>query len=696
MVRGTNRIIRLVLSAALLLPGCAMRHAPDDLTFDPALAHFQHLSAEIEYPDVESCSYAEHVTTPPPITIDTTAPPEYWDLSLHEAIQIALAHSAVLKDLGSLLHDTRNVQIIRTAYGPAITETDPQLGIEAALSAFDASFEASAFFEKNDRALNNVFFGGGTRILQQDLHRYQSQISKRSATGGEFTARKIFDYDANNSPGNNDPALPWGVQLEGEFRQPLFQGAGVDFNRIAGPGATPGNYNGVVIARVRADVSQSEFEIGVRSLVNAVENLYWELYFAYRDLDAKIAARNRALQIWRSIENLRVTGRRGGDVEQEALAREQYFRLEEEVQNALTGRPADRVRSNTFRGAGGVHSAERRLRLLMGIPVTDGRLIRPSQEPLTARIVFAWEELVAESLTRRPELRLQKWLIKESELELAASKNFLLPRVDAVGRYRFRGLGHDLTNAERQTMRFDNAVQDLTTGDFQEWQLGVEVELPFGFRRAHAAVRHAELQLTRRQAILDAQEQEVVHDLSAAFADVQRSYATSQTTFNRRLAAQQALQALDYKFQDADEGEKLRLFDLLLNAQRRLTEAEAAYYHAQVEYTLAVKNVHLQKGSLLDYNEIYLAEGPWPEKAYDDDARRASDQLQPPPAVANLHTAPRPVSRGPYGQRTAPTEAVLAAPPHAPEEVVPTPGPIRPGGNVSEEPGSQLPQRPRD
>jgi outer membrane protein TolC len=524
--------------------------------------------------------------------------------------------------------------------------------------------------------LNNVFFGGGTRLLQQDLHRYQAQISKRSATGGEFTARKIFDYDANNSPGNNDPALPWGVQLEGEFRQPLFQGAGVEFNRIAGPGATPGVYRGVLIARVNTDISLAEFEIGVRNLVNDVENLYWELYYAYRDLDAKVAARNRALEVWRRIDNLRASGRRGGELEQEAQAREQYFRLESEVQNALSGGPADRVRSNVFRGAGGVQATERRLRLLMGIPVTDGRLIRPSQDPLAARILFDWRDMVAEALTRRPELRQQKWAIKRAELELAASKNFLLPRVDAVGRYRFRGLGHNLLNAERQPMRFDNAVQDLTTGDFQEWQMGVEVELPIGFRRAHAAVRNAEIALARQHAILDAQEQEVVHDLSAAYAEVQRAYAISQTNFNRRLAAMQQLDALENKFRDADEGESLRLLDLLLNAQRRLADAESDYFRSLIEYTLAVKNVHLQKGSLLDYSEVYLAEGPWPAKAYADAEEREATTVAPPPVLEQFHHAPPPVSRGPYGQSTIPFHAVPdEAASMSPEELVPLPPP---------------------
>ena len=34
--------------------------------------------------------------------------------------------------------------------------------------------------------------GGGTRLLRQDLHNYRTQISKTSATGGEFTMSTDF------------------------------------------------------------------------------------------------------------------------------------------------------------------------------------------------------------------------------------------------------------------------------------------------------------------------------------------------------------------------------------------------------------------------------------------------------------------------------------------------------------------------
>jgi outer membrane protein TolC len=648
MHRKLRATITILLAVATGLQGCSLRKAKE-FQFDPDFSHYQGAATELSSPDVETISYEEIAGTPSPLTLSDDAPPDFWNMTLDEAIQTALANSQVMRDLGALV--LQSPDNIRTLYDPAIEETDPRFGVEAALSAFDASFESQVYFEKNDRALNNIFFGGGTRLFQQDLHSYQAQLSKRSATGGEFAIRKIIGYDSNNSPGNNDPNLPWLVQVEGEFRQALAQGAGADFNRIAGPDGRPGAMNGVLLARINTDISLVDFEIAVRNLVNDVENAYWELYFAYRDLDAKIAARDRALETWRSINALFVTNRRGGEAEKEAQAREQYYRLEEEVQNALAGRPSDNVRTNTLRGSGGVQASERRLRRLMGVMASDGRMIRPSQEPAMARVVFDWEELLVESLNRRAELRRQKWKVKSRELELAASRNFLLPRVDAIGRYRFRGLGHDLLNSERQAGRFDNAYQDLTTGDFQEWQLGLEVQMPVGYRQGHAGVRNAELQLNRERAVLEEQEKQVVHQLAEAVAEVDRSYGVSQTSYNRRVAAKQHLDALESGYQDADENEKTRLLDLLLDAQRRLADAETTYYRGLLEYSLAIKNVHLQKGSLLDYNEVYLSEGPWPGKAQYDAARLDESRRKSPRLLNYIISWPWPVSRGPVEQR---------------------------------------------
>ncbi|QDV53610.1 Outer membrane efflux protein [Gimesia fumaroli] len=671
--------MKLLLAAVVMMgPGCS--HFLDQNRFQDEFVEseevYQQKLTEIEYPNVAEVDEGDTIGTQAPAMLSSSATPDYWDLTLEEAMNLALQHSKVLGDVGGVSLNTPAA--LHTKYDPAITEADPRYGVEGALSAYDTTLSASTFFEKNDKALNNVFFGGGTRLLRQDAMVIQAQLTKRAMTGTEFTLRDYIDYDANNSPGNQFPHA-YQNNIEMEFRHPLLRGGGIDFNQLAGPSNTPGVINGVIIARINTDISLGEFEISVRDLVSDVENAYWDLYYGYRDLDAKIMARDSALETWRRIRALYENGRRGGEAEKEAQAREQYFRYQAEVENALSGRLLNGTHTNngsqggTFQSNHGVYVAERRLRMLLGIPINDGRLIRPADEPSLARVEFDWEETLVEALDRRPEIRRQRWQIKKRELELQANKNFLMPELDLIGRYRWRGFGRNYLVDGNDPGRFDGALNNLFDGDFQEWQLGLELSVPLGKRQAHAAMRHAELQLARDRAILHEQERTIVQSLSNAIADVDRAYSVLQTTYNRRHAARQEVAAV----QAAYESDNATL-DLLLESQRRQAEADGSYYRSLVEYSLAVKNIQFEKGSLLAYNSIYLEEGRWPEKAYADAAERerlrgrVRTMAQAPSYTGNLE-------QGVFPQLLVPGDVPAEQPQPAPEPmpenfVPPVPG----------------------
>ena len=75
-----------------------------------------------------------------------------------------------------------------------------------------------------------------------------------------------------------------------------------------------------------------------------------------------------------------------------------------------------------------LYHTESRLRFLLGIPATDGRLIRPKDDPTTARIDFDWDDCLNEALARSVEIREARQRVKQRELgvdrrqELAPAK----------------------------------------------------------------------------------------------------------------------------------------------------------------------------------------------------------------------------------------------------------------------------------
>jgi outer membrane protein TolC len=721
-----NRLFRpkppLVVVALLILGTLLGCHPQQPFYFheDGDLSHYIDQATEIEYPDVEAESLDDVTHAEPPLSLDNPTPREMWELKLQEAVRITLENSKVMRSLSgrfvsqaALRPQTGDApdalltrpEAIRTVYDTAIVESSPfgggllgVPGVESALAAFDAQFAANLFWNRGNRQQNVGGGDGGqfldffVRTFEQDTNNFNASITKTGATGGVFAVRHGTTYDANNNP-TRQVYSDWDVTLETSFVQPLLQGSGVQYNRIAGPfnpftGTGTPQFDGVMLARINADISLAEFEAGVRDLVSDVESSYWELYFAYRNLEAAKAGRASALQTWQKIHALFLEGGRGGELDKEAQAREQYFFFRSQVQQALND----------------LYRAENRLRYIMGISVSDGRLIRPADEPTTARALFDWYDIHNESLARSVELREQKWRIKQRELELIAARNLLQPRLDAVGLYRWRGLGDDLLNhnpvPRNGGLEGTNAWGELTGGKYQEWQIGLQMQIPIGFRRELSGVRHFQLQLARERARLQDSELEVSHQLGDALRNLEGNYELTQTNFNRRVAAEKQVEAVKAAF----EADTVTL-DLLLDAQRRRADAEVAYYRSLIDYVRGILLVHYRKGSLLEYNGVYLAEGPWPNKAYFD-AERMARQRDASYYLNYGYTRPKVISQGPYLQHGG--DAVRAGGewnefdsfpgdgPHMPHEgltpeEVPSPTPDNTPNRLP-----QMPQAPRE
>lgn len=608
---GTRRTIRrstVGLLCTAFLTGCAnTNHRVIEKTIGNDTCEVDSIMKQVDNPSPPVPS--DMFGTTKPVSAMALSEPDkisYQDMSLSSALYTGLSYSKVLRDIGGTI--LRSPDTVATSVSRQLQQTDPRFGAEAALSAFDAQLAARANFNQNDRLYNNSFFAGGTRAFNQDYNDYTLELSKRTGTGSLMALRGVSNYDSNNAPANTFYSA-WDSWLEGELRQPLLQGAGLEFNRIAGPGSTPGVYNGVLIAKVNSDITDAEFQTALRDYISNVENAYWDLYLAYREYDA----RKNAYEGVRARFEEKQKGGQTDDVEF-VLLQQQMYQLKTEADDALFGRllTGTQVRNGstggTLQSGGGVLGAERRLRLLIGLPVSEQSVLRPTEDPTTAEVKFDWESAIQEALTQRPELQKQNNAVKKRELELVAARNFLNPRLDAVGRYRFRGFGDDLIadgNQHNGPGSPVSSVGNLMTGDQQEWAVGVELTVPLGYRKAHAAVSHAELNLARERMIQKEQQREILSNLSGAFTDVERTYAAMETSLDQYLAARKYHESIQAQ---VEEGKNV-LEDRILDGYRRLVLAEVQFFRARAEYAIALKNFHYEKGSLLDYKDLRMAGG---------------------------------------------------------------------------------------
>ncbi|TWT93848.1 TolC family protein [Stieleria varia] len=635
--------------AVLLATGCAQTQ-PFFLNESPDLQHYLNAATAIEYPDVQVESLPGTLQTLAPLTLGNHDY-EFWNLTLEECVSMALQNSKFFLTTSGTAEFRQNIatqfvsgqsEQFGSVYDVAIQQTTTQSaplaidgngnrllprgvvranqvgGVEDALAEFDAQASSFIDFSTTDRAQN---VGAGNTINPQFATArnatQQAALSKRLATGGVATLREQVLYSANNTLTQSQAApgtiagravgSDYTAILEAQIQHPLMRNRGTLINR------TP-----VVLASLNEDISVADFEIQVRNLVRDVENAYWDLYVAYRNVSTAIIGRNSAQATQRFAELQFEEG--VGNIQELSQAREQYFQFRARVQAALAGSnlPGDDQL--------GVYGRERALRALIGLEATDGRLIRPINEPSLARLEFDWNESVAQMLYLSPELRQNKYRIKQNELELMLAKNQILPDVNLSFLYRWVGVGDTLGPPNRRDVDFpavgSSALAELTGGQYQE--LGVRLEFtptPIGSARELARVQNAKLRLQQAQTFLQEAERMAVNQLSDAVAKVSTHYQLVQTNAQRWQAAEQEVEARLIEYEKG-----LSAVNVVLQSQQRRADAQITYYRALTEYNKSLNYVEYLKGTMLANSAITLREGVWNSKAYLDALERARER----------------------------------------------------------------------
>jgi outer membrane protein TolC len=619
---------------ALVVLGCADNPPKLHYFGDAPLNYYKDVATDIEYPAVESHTQAEVMAAQPPRVVNDRREDEIRDLTLAEAINLALQNSTIIRGNAQLATPGNSILAspnnLPSIYDPAIQESGVLFGgrgVESALSAFDPRWTTSMIWGRDERVQNNPFFSGGLmpgNTLVQETGNFSTRLQKLFADGGSFAVTHDWNYLGVNNPGQLFPTSYTG-SLGAEYRLPLLAGAGTEYTRIAGPIATSfggitGVNQGVVITRINNDITLADFELSVRNLIRDVEDAYWDLYLQYRLYDTAVTTRNNTLELWRYYRNRLefgadlVTGQ--STFVAEPQAREQYYETRAAAVTAL----------------GNIYRSEVQLRRLMGLPSNDGVVLRPSDEPPLAEFVPDWELSLVEALTNRVELRRQKFNIKSLELQLQAAQSLVRPRFDFVSGYRVNGFGDTLLsqsdNDGRTAQGLNSAYETLTQGDQTGWNLGFEMTMDIGFRSANAQVRNIELRLAKARDTLAAQELDVSHEVAVTFQDLATNYTAAQANFNRLRASENRVNVLRSRFEGGEPD-----YDEMLRSELSRALSEAAFYTNLANYASSIAAFHFAKGDLLEFNNVHLTESMWTPEAYNQALRRA---------IARSHALPNP------------------------------------------------------
>ena len=557
-----------------------------------------------------------------PLIPPVKAPPTLDDLdrkvryfSLAEAIALALEQGRVGQP--SLLFPGTALDNLVQFTGNGVTGSDSirvlaldpartGVGVEASLSKFDAALSTSLLWTGTDTPIGTsqqTFQAGNTGITatQQLDATLNATLLKPLATGGVASVTFNLPYTLTNLPARVNPSYRPSLQFG--FEQPLLQGYGVEINqlRASHPGSVlnPGilqtstSGEGILITRLRFDQARGEFERQVNQMLLNVEVAYWNLYGGYWSVYSREQGLRFAYESFRQAKTKFEAG---------ALSPVDFYQARGQY---------EQFRAQRLAALDGLLEFERQLRSLVGLPIEDGTRIMPSDSPTLAPFKPDWDMALRDAIEKRPELFMARQDVKAAQLNLILAKNSLLPDVRLTATYDYNGLGGRLDGAGDTLDGNGNALRSLASGNFHNYSAGVRATIPIGFRFAYTQVRTAQLNLARSLEVLKDQEGKAQNFLELYYRRLSLNYKQIQSTRAQREAFGELLKA---RSAQANSG-KITLQEAL-EAQRFWADALSSEFQAIVTYNNAIAGFEYGKGTILQHNNVHIAEGALPCTAF--------------------------------------------------------------------------------
>ena len=507
--------------------------------------------------------------TPPPTTVYDDEFDVYpRDVSLDEALRIALENAEVVRVLGGIQAASSGA----TIYDPSISAT----AIEQEKARFDPTVQALNSFNRNETPTaafdpldpTRAVIGGG----RSDDYNLRLDVTKDTATGGtaalgvNTNPRRLRPGVFPLNPSNRSSA-------ELSYTQPLLQGGGI------GPNVAP-----IVLARIDTERSYFRLKDSVQGMVSGVIEAYWSLVQARVDLWAREQQVDQAESAFdRATTRKRLKMSDQGEVSQTELALEN-FRV------ALIS-----ARANAL-------LREAALRNILGLPPIDGLQFVPTTPPTREEFRPDWESLLELAEERRPDLIELKLILEADQQLLMQANNQALPRLDAVGVYRWNGLEGEMPVGQTISTR---------AGQFTDWTMGVNFSVPLGLRRSRAGLRRQELIISRDRANLNQGMHAVVHSLAINVRNLAQFYRQYERLTRARAASKRNL---DLQFKNYELGRVI-----FLNVLQAITDwgnAVSSQAQSLIQYNIELARLERQTGTILEthgirfYEERFCSIGP--------------------------------------------------------------------------------------
>jgi outer membrane protein len=446
------------------------------------------------------------------------------------------------------------------------------------------------------------------RVLSSNSLNGAPEISNNTDTM-DFNYAQGFHWGTNMSIvfnnarlATNQPTITLSPQLTSNFKFQLSQ------HLLQGYGLLP-NTRFIRIARNNRSIADTAFRLQVITTVDQIENIYWDLVYAYENLkvqqDALAFAQKTLSDTQRQVsagvmaplqlasaQSTVATDQQALIVAQTNLELQQLL-----MKNALSRTLVDPA------------LAEAEMVPTSTMQVPENEQVQPANE------------LIDEALSHRGELEESRVDLKTRELSSRAVANALLPTADVFAYYGGSGLGGDQNPAnfcppppETPTFGchpagtipssgYGSTLNQLINSSGPDKGAGLSLSVPLRNRVAQANQIRSELEYRQAQMRLQQLENQVRIEVQNAQFTLRQNRAAVAAAQAGVDSARQSLYAEQRKLQVGMSTPVLVLQNesLLANAESNLISAMAAYEKSRVELDRST-------GLLLDHSNIQIAD----------------------------------------------------------------------------------------
>jgi outer membrane protein len=471
------------------------------------------------------------------------------------------------------------------------------LGIGSPITSFDPVLTGTLQLDKNET--ESVSSLAPVPILAQNTYTADFAYSQGFQWGTALTAGFNNTHLTTNSP--TSLLTP---DLSSNFQFRITQ------NLLQGFGTLP-NTRFIRIAKNNREISDVAFRLQVITTVDQIENIYWDLVFAYENVrvqEESLTYAQKALDDSKrqaqvgTVPPIQVVSAQSlvATDQQNLIVAQNNLQLQELLmKNALSRSIEDPV-------------------LAEADVIPTSTMLVPQEEP-----VIPIQDLINDALQHRVELAESRIDLNSRDLSSKAVRNAMLPTLDAFAYYGGSGVGGNValpkcpagTTSPRcyttvpppfqntTSVGYGGTLNQLVNSTAPDKGVGITLNIPLRNREAQANQVRSELEYRQAQVRLHQLENQVRIEVRNAQFDVKQNRAAVQAAQSAVDLARQTLDADQQKLKVGLTTQTAILQDAstLTGSESNLVSAKAAYEKSRIELDRAT-------GLLLDRSGIDVAD----------------------------------------------------------------------------------------